>query len=96
MLHRSIRQIAKPRGDDHRVGGRQPLEAGNVLAVVRRDAAGACGADTPAFPAYAAALLGSHPTGGNSYTVLTNGDQIFPSMLTAVKEAKRRISFAGF
>src|SRR5688572_17331878 len=48
------------------------------------------GADTPAFPAYAAALLGAHPTGGNSYTVLTNGDQIFPSMLTAVREAKRR------
>ena len=54
------------------------------------------GADTPAFPAYAAALLGAHPTGGNTYTVLTNGDQIFPSMLTAVREAKRRISFETY
>lgn len=54
------------------------------------------GADTPAFPAYAAALLGSHPTGGNTYTVLTNGDQIFPSMLTAVREARRRISFESY
>ena len=54
------------------------------------------GADTPAFPAYAAALLGAHPTGGNTYTVLTNGDQIFPSMLTAVREAKRRISLETY
>lgn len=53
-------------------------------------------ADSPAFPGYAAALLGSHPTGGNSYTVLTNGDQIFPSMLDAVNGARRRISFETY
>ena len=53
-------------------------------------------ADDPMYPAYVAALLGPHPTGGNTYTVLTNGDQIFPSMLEAVKGAKRRISFETY
>ena len=48
------------------------------------------------FPSYVAALLGVHPTGGNSYTVLTNGDQIFPSMLAAVNAAQRRISFETY
>ena len=53
-------------------------------------------ADSTEFPAYTAALLGVHATGGNSYTVLTNGDQIFPSMLAAVTGAQRRISFETY
>jgi cardiolipin synthase A/B len=53
-------------------------------------------ADEPEFPAYAAALLGVRATGGNSYTVLANGDQIFPSMLAAVNGAQRRISFETY
>ena len=53
-------------------------------------------ADDRAFPSYVAALLGVHATGGNSYTVLTNGDQIFPSMLAAVNGAQRRISFETY
>jgi cardiolipin synthase len=53
-------------------------------------------ADDHEFPSYVAALLGVHPTGGNSYTVLTNGDQIFPSMLAAVNGAQRRISFETY
>jgi cardiolipin synthase len=53
-------------------------------------------ADDPIYPGYVAALLGPHPTGGNTYTVLTNGDQIFPSMLEAVKGATRRISFETY
>jgi cardiolipin synthase len=53
-------------------------------------------ADDPMYPGYVAALLGPHPTGGNTYTVLTNGDQIFPSMLEAVKGATRRISFETY
>jgi cardiolipin synthase len=53
-------------------------------------------ADDPQFPNYVAALLGVHPTGGNRYTVLTNGDQIFPSMLSAVNGAQRRISFETY
>lgn len=53
-------------------------------------------AEDPQFPSYVAALLGVHATGGNSYTVLTNGDQIFPSMLAAVNQAQRRISFETY
>ena len=50
----------------------------------------------PQFPAYVAALLNTQATGGNAYTVLANGDQIFPSMLTAIAGAKRRISFETY
>lgn len=53
-------------------------------------------ADDPKFPGYVSALLGAHPTGGNTYRVLTNGDQIFPPMLDAVKGAQRRISFETY
>jgi cardiolipin synthase len=53
-------------------------------------------AEDPLFPGYVSALLGGLATGGNSYTVLTNGDQIFPPMLDAVKNAKRRISFETY
>ena len=53
-------------------------------------------AEDPKFPGYVSALLGAHPTGGNTYTVLTNGDQIFPPMLEAVKGAQRRISFESY
>jgi cardiolipin synthase A/B len=53
-------------------------------------------AEDPLFPLYVAALLGGQATGGNRYTVLTNGDQIFPPMLDAVKGAKRRISFETY
>ncbi len=52
--------------------------------------------DDPMFPGYAAGLLGMHPTGGNSFTVLTNGAQIFPPMLEAVNGAQRRISFETY
>ena len=53
-------------------------------------------ADDPIYPAYVAALLNAQATGGNSYQVLTNGDQIFPSMLAAINGAKRRISFESY
>jgi cardiolipin synthase len=53
-------------------------------------------ADHPLFPAYVAALLNAQATGGNAYTVLTNGDQIFPAMLGAIRAAKRRISFETY
>jgi len=53
-------------------------------------------ADHPLFPAYVAALLNAQATGGNAYKVLTNGDQIFPAMLGAVRAAKRRISFETY
>jgi cardiolipin synthase len=54
------------------------------------------GADNALFPPYVAAVLGAHPTGGNTYAVLTNGDQIFPSMLAAVNAAQRRVSFETY
>jgi cardiolipin synthase len=53
-------------------------------------------ADDPPFPGYLAVLLGAEATGGNQYTVLTNGDQIFPAMLAAVNGARRRISFETY
>ena len=53
-------------------------------------------ADDPRFPAYVSALLNTQATGGNSYTVLSNGDQIFPSMLAAINGAKRRVSFETY
>jgi cardiolipin synthase A/B len=52
--------------------------------------------DDPQFPAYSAALLGVNATGGNRYEVLTNGDQIFPSMLAAINAAQRRISLETY
>ena len=56
----------------------------------------AYGASDTKFAGYTAALLGAEATGGNTYTVLTNGDQIFPPMLAAVKAAQRRISFETY
>jgi cardiolipin synthase A/B len=56
----------------------------------------AYGAEDPRFPGYVSALLGAYATGGNRYQVLTNGDEIFPSMLAAVNGAKRRISFETY
>jgi cardiolipin synthase len=77
------------------------LSVVGVLLMVAQDQVtlkieSAYAADDPTFPGYVSALLGAHPTGGNTYTVLTNGDQIFPPMLEAVKSAQRRISFETY
>jgi cardiolipin synthase len=56
----------------------------------------AYGAEDPLFPGYVSALLGAYATGGNRYQVLTNGQEIFPSMLAAVNGARRRISFETY
>ena len=53
-------------------------------------------AEDPQFPAYVSALLGAYASGGNQYQVLTNGHEIFPSMLAAVNGARRRISFETY
>ena len=53
-------------------------------------------AQEPLFPQYVAALLGAQATGGNRYDVLINGDQIFPSMLAAIADARHRISFESY
>jgi cardiolipin synthase len=56
----------------------------------------AVGAEENDHQAYIAALVGSGLTRGNRYDVLTNGDQIFPAMLEAIRGAKRRISFETY
>jgi cardiolipin synthase A/B len=53
-------------------------------------------AEDPLFSGYVSALLGVATTGGNTYQVLTNGDQIFPSMLAAINGARRRISMETY
>jgi cardiolipin synthase A/B len=53
-------------------------------------------ANDPEFPAYIAALTRTALTTGNSFEVLANGDRIFPSMLDAIRQAKRQISFETY
>lgn len=47
-------------------------------------------------PEYIAALVGADLSVGNSYVVLTNGDETFPAMLEAINAATRRISFETY
>ncbi|MBA3295871.1 MAG: cardiolipin synthase B [Acidobacteria bacterium] len=56
----------------------------------------AVGAEEPRHANYIAGLLGADATHGNQFTVLTNGDQIFPAMLSAIAGAKRRIAFESY
>jgi cardiolipin synthase len=56
----------------------------------------AVGAAEPRHADYLAGLIGAQLTRGNRFTVLTNGDQIFPSMLKAIAGARRRISFETY
>ena len=56
----------------------------------------AVGAAEPRHQNYIAGLLGAQLTRGNRYVVLTNGDQLFPAMLNAIRAAKRRISFETY
>ena len=42
------------------------------------------------------ALLGIPASEGNALTVLKNGDEIFPAMLSAIREAQRTIDFLTF
>jgi cardiolipin synthase len=56
----------------------------------------AVGAAEPRHANYMAGLIGAQLTHGNRFTVLTNGNQIFPAMLKAIAEARRRISFETY
>ncbi|MEO5895417.1 MAG: phospholipase D-like domain-containing protein [Vicinamibacterales bacterium] len=56
----------------------------------------AAGAEDPRHTSYLAGLLGAPVAQGNRFTVLTNGDQIFPAMLAAIGGAKRRIAFESY
>ena len=56
----------------------------------------AVSAEDPRHASYIAALVGADTRRGNTYDVLTNGDQIFPAMLEAIHGARRRISFETY
>jgi cardiolipin synthase len=56
----------------------------------------AVSAEDTRHPAYAAALVGADLTRGNRYDVLTNGDQIFPAMLEAIRQARHRVNFETY
>jgi cardiolipin synthase len=56
----------------------------------------AVGAAEPRHANYLGGLLGVQLSHGNRFTVLTNGAQIFPAMLDAIRNAKRRVSFETY
>ncbi len=53
-------------------------------------------AEDPVFPDYVASLTGSGITRGDEYQILVNGVQIFPAMLDAIRQARRRINFETY
>ena len=53
-------------------------------------------AEDPEFVHVMGVLLGPPVISGNKYRVLVNGDQIFPAMLDAIKNAKRTIDFETY
>lgn len=48
------------------------------------------------FAEYVASLVGAPVEVGDRVTVLRNGDEVFPPMLEAIRQAKHRISFESF
>ena len=56
----------------------------------------AVSAQDPAHASYVASLVGAELSHGNEFEVLTNGVQIFPPMLSAIDNARRRISFETY
>jgi len=52
--------------------------------------------DDPQFQRSMGLLLGPPVIGGNRFEVLVNGDEIFPSMLAAVRSARKTITFETF
>ncbi len=54
------------------------------------------GSSDPQFVRAMGSLLGPGIAGGNKVTELINGDQIFPSMLEAIRGAKRTITFETY
>ncbi len=54
------------------------------------------GPTDPAFPAAMGPLLGAEFTGGNSVQTLLNGDNFFPPMLKAIREAKKTITLETY
>ena len=53
-------------------------------------------AGSPEFRQSAGSLLGPNFVAGNNITTLVNGDQIFPAMLSAIRSAKKSITFETY
>lgn len=53
-------------------------------------------AEDPRFVEYVASLVGSPVLQGDVYTVLRNGNEAFPAMLDAIRQARSRVSFESF
>ncbi|CAN5699817.1 phospholipase D-like domain-containing protein [soil metagenome] len=53
-------------------------------------------AEEPDHASYVAALVGAGLSNGNGFDVLTDGDEIFAAMLTAIDGSTRRISFETY
>ena len=49
-----------------------------------------------AFPDYLATLVNTEVTRGDRYDVLQNGDEIYPAMLDAIRQASRRVEFETY
>src|SRR5688572_21460946 len=54
------------------------------------------GVDDPQFARVMGHLLGPPLDGGNTITILNNGDRIFPAMLEAIRSAQKTINFETF
>src|SRR5689334_7625396 len=54
------------------------------------------GVEDSRFPDYLARLVGHQLQAGDTYAVLTNGDQAFPAMLAAIDHARQRIAFESY
>ena len=56
----------------------------------------AVSAEDAAHAEYIASIVGADLSHGNHFDILTNGVEIFPALLTAIEESKRRISFETY
>jgi cardiolipin synthase len=54
------------------------------------------GIDEPVFERVIGSLLGPPMLAGNEVTTLRNGDEIFPAMLRAIRDARETITFENF
>src|ERR1700680_3837335 len=52
--------------------------------------------NSPEFRQAAGSLLGPNFVSGNNITTLVNGNQIFPAMLSAIRSAKKSITFETY
>jgi cardiolipin synthase len=50
----------------------------------------------PRFAEYLGSLVGAAVEPGDRYEVLRNGDEVFPPMLEAIRQTRRRVSFESF